>query len=163
MQIRNSGTTTELPAPARLTAHSVDLESLLVIPLTDLPPAALEHVAHYFRTLSEPMRLRILNTLGTGELSVGDIAAQVDSSVANVSRHLAQMAQHGLVARANQGNSVLYRIVDPTVHELCDLVCGSIARRLDQQAGERAAFQAKPAARVPARKRTTARAPSGPR
>ncbi len=95
-----------------------------------LPPAALEHVANYFRTLSEPTRLRILNTLGTGEMSVGDIAQQVDSSVANASRHLTQMAQHGLVARESRGNSAYYRISDPVVHELCDLVCGSIARRV---------------------------------
>ncbi|MFO1178278.1 MAG: metalloregulator ArsR/SmtB family transcription factor [Ottowia sp.] len=119
--------------------------------LTDLPPAALEHVAHYFRTLSEPTRLRILNALGTEQLSVGEIAEQVESSVANVSRHLAQMAQQGLVAREQQGNSVLYRIDDPSVHQLCDLVCGSIVRRLDATALARAAFTA------PARKAAASR------
>ncbi len=113
--------------------------------LTHLPPAALEHVARYFRTLSEPTRLRILNVLGTGEMSVGDIAVQVDSSIANVSRHLTQMAQYGLVAREHRGNSVLYRIADPAVHELCDLVCGSIGRRLEATVAERAAFNPAPA------------------
>jgi len=111
-----------------------------VIALDQLPPAALEHVATYFRTLSEPTRLRILNVLGTGELSVGEIAQEVESSVANVSRQLAQMAQHGLITRESRGNSVYYRIADPTVHALCELVCGSIARRYDQALTERAAF-----------------------
>ncbi len=111
-----------------------------MIALDQLPPAALEHVATYFRTLSEPTRLRILNVLGTGELSVGEIAQEVESSVANVSRHLAQMAQHGLITRESRGNSVYYRIADPTVHALCELVCGSIARRYDQALTERAAF-----------------------
>lgn len=110
-------------------------------PLTNLPPAALDRVAQYFRTLSEPTRLRILNVLGSNELSVGEIAERVDSSVANVSRHLAQMAQHGLVSREHQGTSVHYRVADPDLHQLCDLVCGSIARRLDEAAGERAAFR----------------------
>ena len=119
--------------------------------LNQLPPAALEHVARYFRTLSEPTRLRILNVLGTGEMSVGDIAVQVDSSIANVSRHLTQMAQYGLVAREHRGNSVLYRIADPAVHELCTLVCGSIARRFDAAAVARAAFTA------PARKAAASR------
>lgn len=114
--------------------------------LNQLPPAALEHVARYFRTLSEPTRLRILNVLGTGEMSVGDIAVQVDSSIANVSRHLTQMALHGLVARESRGNSVYYRVVDPTVTELCDLVCGSVARRFDQVASAHAAFVARPPA-----------------
>lgn len=126
--------------PVRLAAGPPAPECSLLNSLTHLPPAALEHVAQYFRTLSEPTRLRILNVLGTGELSVGDIAERVDSSVANVSRHLAQMARHGLVARATQGNSALYRIADPAVNELCDLVCGSIAKRLEQIADERAAF-----------------------
>jgi DNA-binding transcriptional ArsR family regulator len=111
-----------------------------VTALDQLPPAALEQVASYFRTLSEPTRLRILNLLGTGELSVGEIAQQVDSSVANVSRHLAQMAQRGLVTRESRGNSVYYRVGDPTVQALCELVCGSIARRYDQTLSERAAF-----------------------
>ena len=111
-----------------------------MIALDQLPPAALEHVATYLRTLSEPTRLRILNVLGTGELSVGEIAQEVESSVANVSRHLAQMAQHGLITRESRGNSVYYRIADPTVHALCELVCGSIARRYDQALTERAAF-----------------------
>ena len=110
------------------------------IALEQLPPAALEHVANYFRTLSEPMRLHILAVLGTQELSVGEIAQQMPSSVANISRHLSQMARHGLVARASRGNSVYYRVTDPTVHALCDLVCGSIARRYDEAVNERAAF-----------------------
>ena len=111
-----------------------------VTALDQLPPAALEQVAAYFRSLSEPTRLRILNVLGTGELSVGEVAQRIGSSVANTSRHLVQMANVGLVARESRGNSVYYRIADPSVNALCDLVCGSIVRRYDQALGERAAF-----------------------
>lgn len=138
--MRNSVMKRTHPTPARLPTSPAVPECLFVNTMTHLPPAALEHVARYFRTLSEPTRLRILNVLGTGEMSVGDIAVQVDSSIANVSRHLTQMAQYGLVAREHQGNSVLYRIADPAVNELCDLVCGSIARRLEETVAERAAF-----------------------
>ena len=114
--------------------------------MKQLPPEALVHVANYFRTLSEPTRLRVLTVLGTGEMSVGEIAQLVDSSVANVSRHLTQMALHGLVARESRGNSVYYRVADPTVNELCDLVCGSVARRFDQVASAGAAFVGHPPA-----------------
>ncbi|MDO5289237.1 MAG: metalloregulator ArsR/SmtB family transcription factor [Pseudomonadota bacterium] len=106
---------------------------------TSLSPEALEHVASYFRVLSQAARLRILNVLCAGEMSVGDIAQQVDSSVANTSRHLAQMAAQGLVARESRGNSAYYRIADPTVHALCELVCASVARRLVSQASAHAA------------------------
>ncbi len=33
-----------------------------------------------------------------------------------------------------------YRIADPAVHQLCDLVCGNIARRFEDVASTRAAF-----------------------
>ena len=109
-------------------------------PLTHLPPAALEHVAQYFRTLSEPTRLRILTVLGSGPLSVGEIAEQVESSVANASRHLSQMARHGLVSREHHGTSVHYGISDPVVYELCELVCTSIANRFEQAGATGVAF-----------------------
>ena len=125
---------------ARLRGSASVADCMNLIALDQLPPAALEHVANYFRTLSEPMRLRILNLLGTREMSVGEIAQQMESSVANISRHLSQMARYGLVTRTGRGSSVYYRIADPTVHALCELVCGSIARRYDETLNERAAF-----------------------
>ena len=112
--------------------------------LEQLPPAALERVADYFGALSEPMRLRILNALCAGEMSVGDMARQVQSSAANVSRHLAQLARHGLVARETRSHSAYYRIADPSVHALCELVCGSIARRYERALAEGAAFASPP-------------------
>ena len=57
-------------------------------------------------------------------------------------------------SRQHRGNSVLYRISDPSVHELCELVCGSIARRFDQAASARAAFTRPPT-------RTSRRTPAG--
>jgi DNA-binding transcriptional ArsR family regulator len=128
----------------KLRSHDLFCKSLPVTALEQLPPAALERVAEYFRALAEPMRLRILNALCAGEMSVGEIAQQVQSSAANVSRHLAQMARYGLVTREGRSHSVYYRIADPTVHALCELVCGSIARNYEQALTERAAFAAGP-------------------
>ena len=48
-------------------------------------------------------------------------------------RSLVFSVNQGLVARQPRGNQALYRVVDPTVAELCELVCGSLA---DQRAGE---------------------------
>lgn len=105
-----------------------------------LPDEALVQVASYFQALSEPTRLQILNLLRQQERSVGELAQLCGYSSANVSRHLALLAQHGLVAREARGNSAIYRIADPSVYALCDLVCGSIARQLDAAAQKRAAF-----------------------
>jgi DNA-binding transcriptional ArsR family regulator len=107
-----------------------------------LPDEALVQVAAYFQALSEPTRLQMLNLLRQQERSVGELAQLCGYSSANISRHLALLSQHGLVAREARGNSAIYRIADPAVYALCDLVCGSIARQLDRTALTRAAFVA---------------------
>lgn len=110
------------------------------IGMQGLPEEALGQVAAYFQALSEPTRLQILNRLRDGERTVGELAQTCGCSSANVSRHLSLLAQHGLVAREQRGNSVFYRIADESIYALCDLVCGSIARRFERTAAQRAAF-----------------------
>jgi DNA-binding transcriptional ArsR family regulator len=105
-----------------------------------LPQEALVQVAAYFQVLSEPTRLQILNLLREGERSVGELAQLCNYSSANVSRHLAMLQQHGLVERESRGNSVFYKIADDSVYELCDVVCGNIARQFERMAQNRAAF-----------------------
>ena len=105
-----------------------------------LPPEALQEVAAYFQTLSEPTRLLILNYLREGERNVGELAQLCAYTAANVSRHLAMLTKHGMVARESRGTSVYYRIADDQIYALCDLVCGNIARRFEQTARDRKAF-----------------------
>jgi len=105
-----------------------------------LPPEALQEVAAYFQTLSEPTRLQILNYLREGERNVGELAQLCGYTAANVSRHLAMLTKHGMVARESRGTSVYYRIADESVYALCDLVCGSIARQHERAAHDRRVF-----------------------
>jgi DNA-binding transcriptional ArsR family regulator len=116
-----------------------------------LSTEALVQVAAYFQALSEPARLRLLNLLRTHKRNVGELAEATGYSPANVSRHLAMLAQHGLLARETQGTSVHYSIADPAVYELCNLVCDNLARRFERTASQRSAF-------APARKTRPARA-----
>lgn len=105
-----------------------------------LPVEALDQVAAHFRALSEPTRLRILSLLREGERSVGDLAQLCEYTSANISRHLSILSKHGFVKSASRGTSVYYSIADDSVYALCDLVCGSIARQIEQSARERQAF-----------------------
>jgi DNA-binding transcriptional ArsR family regulator len=122
--------------------------------MEDLPLAALEQVAAYFQALSEPTRLLILNLLRQQERKVGELADLCGFSAANVSRHLTVLQQHGLVERESRGTSAFYRIADPAVYQLCDLVCGSIGRRAEQEAQQRAVFLPATAKRRPAKLKT---------
>jgi len=111
--------------------------------MKDLPPEALEQVAAYFRALSEPTRLQILNLLQGGERNVGELAQQCGYTAANISRHLAVLARHGLVRSESRGTSSYYRIADQSVFALCDLVCGSVAQQLERTAAGRQMFEAR--------------------
>ena len=84
-------------------------------------------VAHRFRMLGEPQRLRILQVLEGGERTVGDIVEALEGNQPNISKHLQALNQSGLVDRRREGNSIYYAIADPVVFELCALVCHSAA------------------------------------
>jgi DNA-binding transcriptional ArsR family regulator len=91
--------------------------------------AALEQVARYFAALAVPVRLKILNALRGGERNVGELTERTGCTQANVSKHLALLAQNGLVLKVPRGTSVYYSIADPSTYELCDMVCGQIGKR----------------------------------
>ncbi|MBB2484160.1 winged helix-turn-helix transcriptional regulator [Mitsuaria sp. WAJ17] len=97
--------------------------------MRNLPDSALPQVAGFFQLLAEPSRLRVLHLLREQPQCVGDLARACGSSTANISRHLAQLQHHGLVHREGRGTHVYYRIADPSVYALCDLVCGQLARQ----------------------------------
>jgi DNA-binding transcriptional ArsR family regulator len=109
-------------------------------PMKALPEEALVEIAAYFQALAEPTRLLILNILRSGERNVGDLAQLCGFTAANVSRHLTLMTQQGLLERESRGTSAYYRIADPSIFALCDLVCGNIARQMEKSAERRAAF-----------------------
>jgi len=113
-----------------------------------LPTEALEHVAAYFQALSEPTRLQILNLLRQKERNVTELAQLCGYTSANISRHLTLLTAHGLVARESRGTSSYYRIADPSIYALCDLVCDRIAQRFENSAQARALF-VQAATRIP--------------
>ena len=92
-------------------------------PLADL-------IAKRFRLLAEPTRIRLLDRLRAGETSVQDLTEALGTSQQNVSKHLAVLAEAGIVGRRKSGNHALYRIADESVFDLCEQVCGSIARQV---------------------------------
>jgi DNA-binding transcriptional ArsR family regulator len=92
--------------------------------------------ARMFRTLGDPVRLKILDLLRQeGEQSVGRIAERIGCSQPNASRQLARLAESNIIARRKDGNCVHYFIEDPSIFELCETVCGRLERRATHRAG----------------------------
>lgn len=100
------------------------------IPLT---PELVDLIAERFKALSEPARLHILNALRGGERTVSELMEHTGLGQANVSKHLQLLHGLGFTQRRKEGLYVYYRLADPTVFELCDIVCG----RLDEEARAR--------------------------
>lgn len=95
-----------------------------------VPTQLVEQAAERFRLLSDPTRLRLLNELDAAdELAVGELAERAGVGLSNTSKHLHQLEREGIVAKRRSGTTILYRIADPTLAELCDLVCSGLRLR----------------------------------
>lgn len=94
---------------------------------------ALQLIARHFSALADPLRLKIVHALIPGEMNVNALVARTGAQQANLSRHLARMANAGVLLRRKQGVQVFYAIADPSIYTLCDQVCGSLEKRLAKQ------------------------------
>ncbi len=100
---------------------------------------ALTLIARRFSALSDRTRLKLLRALFDGEKSVGALVTATNGTQANISRHLQTLTDAGMLARRKEGLQVFYSIADPTIFDLCELVCGSLekqhAQKIDELAG----------------------------
>lgn len=88
-----------------------------------LPKAPTETaiLAKYFRGLGDPTRLRILELLADGELTVGDIVEELGQPQPKVSNHLACLRWCGYVDTRQEGRFVFYRLANERVGEIIEL------------------------------------------
>src|SRR3954453_14402627 len=96
-------------------------------PLSD---ELVELMARRLRAMGEPCRIRLLVRLDESEASVNELADALCSSQQNVSKHLAVLADAGIVARRKDGTRVYYRLCDTGVLGLCEQVLGSVQQQL---------------------------------
>jgi DNA-binding transcriptional ArsR family regulator len=72
--------------------------------------------------LGDPTRIRILETLGTGELCVNDIAAAVRMSESAISHQLRLLRTMRLVRVRREGRLAYYAVDDHHILELLNQV-----------------------------------------
>jgi len=94
----------------------------------ELPPFRLpdapergDLVARYFRALSDPTRLRILELVQHEELSVGELVERTGAAQPQISNHLACLRWCGFVASRREGRAVLNSVADKRVVQLLEL------------------------------------------
>jgi DNA-binding transcriptional ArsR family regulator len=95
-----------------------------------LPTGLVELIAQRFRVIGEPMRIRLIDALRDGPMTINELAATLGASQQNVSKHVGVLAQAGIVAREKDGNRVSCSIADASIFELCELVCGGLRKQV---------------------------------
>ncbi len=81
--------------------------------------------------IADPTRIKLLDRLRATEATVQELTDAVGSTQQNVSKHLGVLADAGIVARRRQGSLNRYRVIDESVYRLCEEICGSVSRQLD--------------------------------
>jgi ArsR family transcriptional regulator len=100
--------------------------------------------AEICRVLANPWRLRIVEALGQGEMTVSRLAEELGISMSNLSQHLALMRDTGVVEAKKSGTFVHYRLTSPKTVAACKLMREVLLERLSA-AAEMSQVRTKPA------------------
>jgi DNA-binding transcriptional ArsR family regulator len=96
-----------------------------------LPIEALNFIAQKFHSLSDPVRLQIIQELKEGEKSGKELIEIIQTSQSTISKQLKNLFKTEIVDRRQDGNTIYYYIKDETIHDICKIVCSKIKRDLD--------------------------------
>jgi DNA-binding transcriptional ArsR family regulator len=97
-----------------------------------LPAPLVDQIAQRFRVMGEPMRIRLLDCLRSGDMSVQELTNALGTTQQNVSKHVGVLHAAGVVSRRREGSRVLYAIADDSVFDLCETVCGGLRRQVTE-------------------------------
>jgi ArsR family transcriptional regulator len=93
----------------------------------DMKDEQIDVISKLLKSMSHPIRLKILCLLQDREMSVGDIREQVKTTNANVSQHLNILRSQGIIDFRKDANFIYNRISDQRILELIQkmqqLVC----------------------------------------
>lgn len=74
--------------------------------------------ADFFKALSHPLRIRILELLAEGEKNVNELQTLIGSEGSAVSQQLSILRNKNIVYGQKDGNRVLYSLRDPMINDL---------------------------------------------
>ena len=77
--------------------------------------------AEFFKALAHPLRIRILDELRKGEVSVNDLRSRLNVEQSNLSQQLAVLRTRNILAARKNGQNVYYSVRDPQLFDLLDV------------------------------------------
>jgi ArsR family transcriptional regulator len=97
------------------------------------PPEPIHRIkAEFFRALGHPARVRVLELLKGGEMTVGDLQAELGIDSSGASQHLSAMRRQGILEARKEGTSVFYRVRDPRVFQMLESARQVIGSHLEE-------------------------------
>lgn len=91
-----------------------------------------EATARLFRALGHPVRLRIIELLGSGDRSVSELAAITGCSADTVSKHLQALASVHIVNRSQEGNFARYSLRESAFYRLVGFAFRTVTREIER-------------------------------
>ncbi len=88
--------------------------------------------AEFFKTLGHPARIRVLEVLRDGELSVGELVPVVGIEASHLSQQLGVLRRANLVQARKEGTSVLYSVGNSMIFDLLDVARRILTSSLDE-------------------------------
>jgi DNA-binding transcriptional ArsR family regulator len=83
---------------------------------------SLRYTAELFGALGHPTRIKIIQTLRKGALTVNQLASLVGCSQANMSQHLSVLLKTGLLQKEAEGSSRLYSLRGQEIAQVIDII-----------------------------------------
>lgn len=80
-----------------------------------------EFKSDFFKALASPIRIRILDELRNGELTVTELRVRLGIEAANLSQQLAVLKSKNIVTGRKQGSNIYYSCTDPSIFQLLDV------------------------------------------
>jgi DNA-binding transcriptional ArsR family regulator len=78
--------------------------------------------ADFFKALSHPARIKILEYLRQGERSAGEMLEALGLEQSNGSQHLAVLRHRNILVARREGMNVFYSVRDPMLYQILDLL-----------------------------------------
>lgn len=84
-------------------------------------PQISQFKAEFFKALAHPLRIRMLDALRGGEVSVNELCVRLGAEQTTVSQQLGVLRNRNIVIGRKDGSSVYYSVHDPAIFRLLDV------------------------------------------
>lgn len=82
--------------------------------------------AEYFKALSHPTRIKIIELLSKRDMCVCEMMAELNLDQSHISRHLMVLKNNDIVKDSRDGNKIFYTLIDKSITNIIESVKNSL-------------------------------------